>query len=262
VRAAAQRARIRNEVERLIHEPLPLVYERIASQYPNAERRARADLAKFMRDLKHNEIHVGLMALPFPTILTTNYDMCLEAASAERFVHANLESETTYSLFRRKRSRSCTLWHIHGELSGPRTMMLGFHQYAGYLQKLRRYLTTRAEGSPVVFGNPVAAESTEHSWADLFLRDDVHMVGLGFDYGETDLWWLLSYKQRLRVRKKIRVGTTTFYHMGQITQSVKGRLELMMGFGVRVKHLPSASASGKPDMDTWRAALGMLRSVR
>jgi SIR2-like domain len=259
VRIAARRAGVFHHVERLLTEPLPLVYERIASSAPRADRDARSALVRAMRDLKHNEIHTELMALRFPTVLTTNYDTCLEAASGERYGPANLDSESTYSLFRRRRSEGNCLWHIHGDLTGPRTMTLGLHNYAGYLQKMRRYLTTKAEGSPVRFGDPGTAEKSRHSWADLFLRDNVHIVGLGLGYAEIDLWWLLSYKQRLRARKKVRVGSTTFYHMGTIDKATKARLDLMTGFGVRIEYLQSAT--GKPDRRTWEAAIAMLRAA-
>lgn len=41
--------------------------------------------------LSHNEVHGRLMALKWTTVLTTNYDNCLESASGERFVPRNLQ---------------------------------------------------------------------------------------------------------------------------------------------------------------------------
>jgi hypothetical protein len=153
IRFAAHRVRMANEVESLINEPLPLVYEAIASRHPSEDRKIKIDIATKMRAMAHNGVHEQLMALKWPTVLTTNYDRCPESASGERFAAKNLESETTFSLFRRQQSNTLSVWHIHGDMDGPRTMMLGLHQYAGYLQKLRLYLTTRSGGSSFVFGD-------------------------------------------------------------------------------------------------------------
>jgi hypothetical protein len=237
VRATAKGLRLSNQTEQLIGEPLPLVYETLTSRYPKEEHSSKHELAKQMLGLKPNEVHAELMGLGWRTVLTTNYDYNLETVSGEHFRASNLASESTYSLFRRRSSSKCSVWHIHGELTGPRTMMLGLHQYAGYLQKLRQYLTTKANGSPFVFGGDEdwEKEGRRHSWADLFLRDHVHIVGFGFDYAEIALWWLLSYKQRLKSFKKsnLSVGTTTFYQMGNLRAD--RRLQMMEALGVNVR---------------------------
>jgi hypothetical protein len=257
VRATAKHARIQNEVERLLGEPLPLVYERIASQYPSQERVARAEFVEEMQRLKANEIHEELMALNCRTILTTNYDNCLEVASGEKFDDANLASELKYSVFRRKRSVERSLWHIHGDMNVSRSLMLGFNDYAGYLHKLRNYMTSK-DGSPFLqVSNDLVLEDVRHSWMDLFLRDNVHIVGLGLGYEEVVLWWLISYKQRLRFTKKVQCGQTTYYHAGEISKSTKGRLELMEGLGVRVEHIKSSSAT--PTRETWGSVIALLK---
>jgi hypothetical protein len=259
IRVVARRVRLSNQVENLIHEPLPLVYETMASGYPDAEREAKEDLAQQMQAMKPNDIHTDLMALGWSTVLTTNYDNCLEAATGERFETDNLERESTYSVFRRKRSKTQFVWHIHGELSGPRTMMLGLHQYAGYLQKLRQYFTTKMHGSPYVYaGETWSTDADKHSWADHFLRDNVHIVGFGFGYAETVLWWLLTYKQRIRRAKGLHTGTTTYYQMGNPAPTDK-RLLLMDALGVKIRHIPSAT--GKPTKDSWAQVINLLKAM-
>jgi hypothetical protein len=49
-----------------------------------------------------------------------------------------------------------------------------------------------------------------YSWLDVFFRDDIHIVGLGLDYTEIDLWWALTYKARLKARG-YEVGKTVFH---------------------------------------------------
>ena len=259
IRLAASHVRLSNQVENLIREPLPLVFETIVSKYPHKEREIKAELAQRMQAMQHNQIHKTLMGLGWSTVLTTNYDNCLEEATGEPFHSANLERESTYSVFRRKQSKSSFVWHIHGETEGPRTMMLGLHQYAGYLQKLREYFTTKKNGSPYVYAAERWKEDDDrHSWADHFLRDDVHIVGFSFDYAESVLWWLLAYKQRIRYAKKVRTGTTTYYQMGNPSRTDK-RLALLDALGVKVKHIPSTT--GKPTKNSWAEVIEMLRNV-
>ena len=260
IRYAAREVRMANLVEKLIKEPLPIVFEVIASRHPLKERTIKNQLATKMRSMPPNEIHVRLMALKWPTVLTPNYDNCLESASGERFVSENLQRETTYSLFRRKKSTNSAICHIHGDLDGPRTMMLGLHQYAGYLQKLRRYLTTRAGGSRFVFGAaPWAPEDGRHSWVDLFLRHDVHILGFGFDYAETALWWLLGYKQRLRKIGRLPIGATYYYQIGNHLSPDK-RLAMMMGLGVTIRPIPSSTMY--PSKAAWFKLIETLEKVR
>ena len=121
-------------------------------------------------------------------------------------------------------------------------MMLGLHQYAGSLQRLRQYLTEKMRRSPFVTEQEWVPELTPHSWADLFLHDDVHIAGFSLDYAETPLWWLLSYKQRLRNLKKLRTGTTTYYQFGEPASSDK-RVQVMKSLDVQVTR---SEHSGNP----------------
>jgi hypothetical protein len=131
------------------------------------------------------------------------------------------------------------IWYMHGELDAPRTIMLGLHQYAGYLQKLRAYLTARPKTSPFRAG-VVDFEhlDTRFSWVDLFLRDDVHIGGLTMDYVEIHLWWLIAYK--LRLRRDLQCGTTHFYHFRTPKDGagVQTRLEMLRDLGAHVHQVP------------------------
>jgi SIR2-like protein len=259
VRAAARHLRLTNVIEQVIDEPLPLVYETMASRYPLRDRETKAVLADRMLSLKPNDVQRRLMNLAWPTVLTTNYDYCLETASSERFASENTARESSYSLFRRWRSGVRSVWHIHGELGRPQTMMLGLHQYAGSLQKMRQYLTVRSAGSPFLAeGSNWTPDEGRHSWADLFLRDDVHIVGFSFDYAETHLWWLLSYKQRLRHLRRVRIGSTTFYQFGKQPRSDE-RLRLMMALDVKVRAVPAEKEH--PNERDWGRLLEMLEKV-
>lgn len=38
---------------------------------------------------------------------------------------------------------------------------------------------------------------SKHIWPELFFTSDIAIVGLGLDYSEIDLWWLLSMRAAL-----------------------------------------------------------------
>ena len=45
------------------------------------------------------------------------------------------------------------------------------------------------------------------SWIDYFLIGDIHIVGLGLDISEMDLWWLINCKKR----EQLSSGKIFFY---------------------------------------------------
>jgi len=69
----------------------------------------------------------------------------------------------------------------------------------------------------------------------------------------------LAYKQRIHYARGLKVGTTTYYQMGNPPRTVK-RLPLMDALGVKVKHIPSAT--GMPTEDSWAEVVELLRVVR
>jgi hypothetical protein len=256
----AQELRLPNQTEHLIGEPLPLVYETIICRTVAKEHQTKLKLAEKLRRIEDNEIHQGLMNIGWKNILTTNYDRCLESACSTSFRSDNVASESTYSLFRRRSSDEQSVWHIHGDLEGPRTMMLGLHQYAGYLQKLRHYLTTRSAGSPFMLGK-LDWDMGEHaySWADLFMRDHVHIVGFGMDYAEIALWWLISYKQRIKhSNKRLSVGKTTFYQFGKYRND--RRLQMMESLGVVIEFVETRGRH--PSRLEWMQVITRLEATK
>jgi len=220
-------------------KPLPIVYEYVVSRSERSEQALKEGLATSMGSLRPNPAHRRALAVAGQQLLTTNYDYCFEFANGGHFERANLKSESTYSAFRRVNLGNRFIWHIHGELNGPRTIMLGLHQYAGYLQKLRNYLTSSRKQSPFLKGSLDFEQSGEpFSWVDLFLRDDVHIGGLTMDYVEIHLWWLIAFK--LRVRKRMPCGATYFYHFktARDGEGVASRLGMLKDIDVTVQEIP------------------------
>ena len=247
------------ELEYLEQKPFALVYEEIllteSLPYKQVD---ELDMKKRIADLVNkisiNDFHRRIMNSGVKHVLTTNYDYSLEKASGLRNERKNLMRENKFSVFRRRSVGSTYVWHIHGESEAPNSITLGYDQYSGYLQKLRGHAMADREsqsGSPFKRGdrNFDDAEGTVYSWLDVFLRDDIHIIGLGLNYTEIDLWWALTYKARLKARGWT-VGKTFFHdwYFKRPDKHALAKRSLLRALAVEVKpHYCAADAESAYD---------------
>ncbi len=239
-------------LEHVADKPFALIYEELLlgmsvgnretseTDLTKTERELKSEIAAQIAGLEGHLTHARLMCAGLKHVLTTNYDYALERASGLEFRRDNLHPENKYSVFRRRRAGNCNVWHIHGECESPATITLGYDQYSGYLQKLRGHATAeRSSGrnSPFKARNLQfdGIPETSHSWLDVFFRDDIHIIGLGLDYTEIDLWWAIAYKARLGARG-YPVGRTHFYdwHNGIEDNRRDAKHSLLSGMRVKV----------------------------
>lgn len=206
--------------------PFPLLYQLLSTPKPAPSTLTKEDIADEERRLKKGlgklkEEPVPLLdrltCLGADHILTTNYSYCLERAFFPKRDfsknHARTDarfcllppkngrqwSETYYRLHtgylgRDAQGSPVGLWHIHGETSASRGVVVGHDRYGRLLGRIQdccaahRYRDKPEDAKTKAFT----------SWPELFLFGDVYIIGLGFETCETDLWWLLRRKQRER----------------------------------------------------------------
>lgn len=233
------------EIIKLIDEkPFTLVYEEIVFKSKSvSEIEIKRKVSELVNQINSNDYHRQILKSRFKHIITTNYDYTLERSINSKINNRNLKKETKYSLFRRKEINGKYIWHIHGESSAPNSILLGHEQYSGQLQKMRSYATSKATASRDIsqfMQNNLTfdEDGSIYSWLDVFLRDNVHILGLSLDYTEIDLWWLLSYRERILKKKDYNVGKIYFH---TITKSINkqklGLLSILESFGVKnVEH--------------------------
>ncbi|HBN9632407.1 TPA: SIR2 family protein [Pseudomonas aeruginosa] len=232
-------------------KPLSMFIEelcaRSSERFIKAERTVKIEFAKLLRQIEPIEAHTRVCSL-FKVILTTNYDFTIEEAFAGVLHHrAFLAPESRYSLFRRHRAADKDIWHIHGDIARPGSMLLGFDHYAGNLQKIRNYVTDGIDvksvhyrvSSPVKNGNlDFTINRQVYSWVDYFLRDHIHIVGLGMDFTEIDLWWLLLHKRR----RLHQTGKVFFYHTTTESQTTDTPVTSLLK-SLNVEVVPVVAAS-------------------
>ena len=158
---------------------------------------------------EENELLRRLISHRFDSILTTNYTYELERAidpdfkivpgtsckhrmvalgDGPKYDKAQFK---TYFYFDENHP---PIWHIHGEAAKKGTMVLGHYYYGKLLSKAQQSINPLK--SAIANCKKRGLELVINSWVDLFLLGDVHIIGLGMDFSEMDLWWLVNCKKR------------------------------------------------------------------
>lgn len=186
-----------------------------------------------------------LLNAGFDEILTTNYSYELETAalgqgkvnerslrrmqrhtSDVRRCEASLLLHTYNSI--RQDGAEKRIWHIHGEARKPDSMIMGAYYYGNLLGKIidlnkrrgKYYSQTRESGqTPKI-----------RSWSDAFILGDVYILGFGFGFAESDMWWLLNRKKR----EQSRVGKTYFYELKPKESINRAKTDLLEIMGVEM----------------------------
>jgi hypothetical protein len=208
-------------------KPFPLLFEEIAIHNLRNQTGNDIDLkqsiAKKVATIAPNFFHHRLLQIGCKNILTTNYDYALEKAAVDQgFLISNINnSEAINSLFRSSHLKSgSTIWHIHGDCDIPRSILLGYGHYVSYLSELYKY--THSPKKPNYW-----------SWIDIFLRDNVFIVGLGLGFEEIDLWWAITLKERRRNKAPDKIGRT-YYYQFSIDGKIDAKCRSLLDLGVEV----------------------------
>jgi len=192
----------------------------------HTESKIKSMIASAMKDYHGNEVYDRIASLPYFThYLTTNYDQVLQSTLTKYGYteYEHIKVENTYSLRRRHSFQNDALiqkhiWNIHGEIAFPQTIMLGLHQYCGSVGKISDLLNgkytfnveKKEVSVPPLQERLNVPELVPFSWIDLFFTTDVFILGFGLQYEETDIWWLLTRRKRMR-RQGIKIKNTIFF---------------------------------------------------
>jgi hypothetical protein len=196
-----------------------------------------------------------LSSLPVEEILTTNYEFALEQpimGNSDDFKNKGVVAEQRYSLFRQFEVSGKRYWHIHGDAKHPSSIALGYEQYSGYLQNMRNYMVSGTKDTY----KSVSLESllkrlknndySTISWMDLFFSHDVHILGLGLDFVEIHLWWLLTYRARVLNGHKLPRRNRVYYYYPKSREAIdKTKHRFLRAYGVTLRGVDDSG--GKKD---------------
>lgn len=232
------------------NKPFPMLYEEIVLKSGDRvllEKEIKEFIAGKVQRIEPTKIHDEIAKASFDTILTTNYDYSLEAAmgaDGRKLKNEGFVKETRYSLFRHSLISGTKLWHIHGEAKSPASILLGYEQYCGYLQYMRNYIVTGTGENYERHHVDSLRKRVRHketmgiSWVDHFFFSDVYILGLTMDFVEMHLWWLLTYRARMKRGSITPVhNKVVFFIPRSYVADTKERLQLLESCDVIVNPL-------------------------
>lgn len=161
-------------------------------------------------------------------ILTTNYSFELERAAGfngsvnsyrSKLIrtHTVPESQDGFRLYQYYPIAGSSIWHIHGDIAKPKSMVMGHYYYGKLLRDIQVYVASFMRSYHEALSKGVSYEPK--SWIDYFLLGDIYIVGLGLYLCESDLWWLLCCKKR-------NFPETHVYYYGELDSHDERRMLL------------------------------------
>lgn len=244
---------IKNLPNTMIYESILLHKKNNIESLEYGEEAIKQIIANIMKQIPTNKFYEDALIKKFDNYITTNYDHALIDSLLTLYKdQENTEqnqSEKIYSIrrfyeFNIQNNKKTKLWHMHGNIKNPKSIQLGLDHYAGAIGKIDAYIkgnyeyTSNGENIKIpTIQNKLSAEKDpqnenhEISWIDLFFNSNIHIIGLGLDYSEYDLWWILNKRARfMSLEPTLIKNKITFYCAG-IDESKK---ELLESFNVIV----------------------------
>ncbi|MBP1548049.1 MAG: hypothetical protein J6A37_15805 [Oscillospiraceae bacterium] len=145
-----------------------------------------------------------LLDLPFTHILTSNYTYEIEKTVKEckryNIVKTDKNGRAVNDMMLHRPivmkygNSERYIWHIHGHVGAANSIVMGHYYYGKLLGRIQKYVPSflkRYNGCCKYEKN-----CSVQSWVDLFMTGNVHILGLGMDFTENDLWWLVCCKKR------------------------------------------------------------------
>lgn len=198
-------------------------------------------IAKEMKEYRSNDLFDELLSLDINHYITTNYDNVADDVLNDMKYTEDLfgrdKSENVFSIHRKKcyvkDNDRKIIWKIHGELSNIKSIMLGYYHYCSYLGQIKKYLMgeynfakrKETEAIPKIENRLPLTHDEILSWIDLFFTSNIYIIGLGLNYEEVDLWWILTIRKRLIQRVGKRSVNNKIVYYGELEPGHKSMFE-------------------------------------
>ena len=227
------------------------------------EKKLKENIAKRLKSFETNKIYDAISKLPVTHFVTTNYDNTLFSSLGEGALNKKFREEQIYSIRRNYVINTTNglqyYWSMHGNVDSPASIMLGFDHYCGSLAKIEQYVKGGYElnGERVESMTKRLTDGLKDiiSWIDLFFVSDIHIIGLNLGYEETDLWWVLNKRRRIRQADSNLIKNRIYYYP---VETVKEDIEqLLNSFNVEVVHLEKAKL-GRSFMERYNEQLSVM----
>lgn len=192
----------------------------------------------FVNNDEQNVFLQKISALPVENIITANYTFELEQAcgvkpslhnyrKTRKFTKECKKKDADFGLFKfyQPNKTEKKIWHIHGDITKPSTVIMGNYYYGKLLSEIQKYTSGFIRRYKTL--KKQVFEIEEQSWVDSFLTKNVHILGFGLDTSEADIWWLIGCKKRNFPDTKI------FYYEPEEKIS-KGKKALLRAYDIEI----------------------------
>lgn len=222
--------------------PNTMIYERIFMERgkPSLEHEIhiKNEISEMMSTINSSEFYKLILDLKLDNYITTNYDYAMQKTF--HGVLKNMSTENIYSIRRHwlleNKNMKSKIWHIHGEIDNPKTIQLGLDQYCGSIGKIDAYIKGTyfypkdgARTKTLQIEDKCSSNDKNKfdniSWVELFFNTNIHILGFGLDYSETDIWWIINKRARLMMKPNVIIENEITYYTHKIEEEKKGLLE-------------------------------------
>lgn len=230
------------------------------------EKALKERIAKRLKGFDSNKIYEEIAKLPVTHFITTNYDNALFKSLGEGILTTRFRVEKIYSIRRNyvinsTGGRQQYYWPMHGSIDSPASIMLGFDHYCGSLAKIENYVKGNYElpDSRVESITKRLKDGITDiiSWIDLFFVSDVHIIGLNLGYEETDLWWVLNKRRRIKQADPDILSNKVFYYPVEIIHD--DIQQLLSSFDVEIVK-PSELVLTRPFMERYKVQMKAIQN--
>ena len=190
----------------------------------------------------YTEVYSCFLSLPIDNILTTNFDYAIERTIIKDYQYDKytknvvMPQETKGSRIRHSIIDGKKIFHIHGELGKKGTICLGNVHYATNLSSIMNTLLDYDKNSDTVRLKSSIFEGELLSWAQFFFTSNIYIVGLGLYDCDMDLWWLIAYRQQLKLERDIRIKNEIVYYY-LYEQKDQSFIDCLKAMGIDVREL-------------------------
>jgi hypothetical protein len=230
--------------------PYTMVYEKkVLNKKTIDDAKLKKEIIKKLKAVKPNPIYELMYNSNIQNFITTNYDYGFIKSLSNTLKVKNIRPESRYSIRRNQKiNESKCIWHIHGEIDRSHTIMLGLHHYCGYISKIDDYIRGVYRGKGFDPKDTIKMKDkikngtySSVSWVDLFFSTNVHFIGYGLDYSETDIWWILNSRARWKKDKTLehKIKNSIYFYCAQ-NEIDNNKKELLQSFGVEVHEIETS----------------------
>lgn len=132
-----------------------------------------------------------------------NYDYILKNTFS--MAHDNLNKQSFICNYVQipYQGKLINIFHIHGEIRKVSSIVLDHNKYCRLIGEIHDY-----EFNSIFKVNKLGYDYNTYAyktWIDLFLLNDIYIVGYGLDYSEIDIWWIFEKRNKYDLKHKNRI---------------------------------------------------------